>query len=584
MQPRRQAGGPWIALTGLLVLTAGCSSKSDGGLLTDQAAQALAEQLIREMETAARPDELQMFESFRLLVESYDFAQPVDPASLPPPEAGLPRAIIEPEDEAHLYMAIGVFALLQGSQNGALWCSLQAVRLKPACADYLSQAGAFLSLLGRHDPARAFLHKAKHLEPGTVQHRMSLAVSLAETGEKTAAAAELETAMATETDHRLLGDMLLGVYLVDLPAGRALREELHMRCSADLEFVRDITSSEQLRSFTEAMSAEISDITDNLILLFQRMPQDLPDGLMEGLQAAQEDYTTRFTQGYETPLDAAVAEVQADIDAEIESSARTLANCNAATNYECTCAYVHCAGHMNTLRSQTVPATFTALRAFLPGSLRLLRGQELAMVGEIVRRQPELSPGTLDWALRIAYAELHLQCKALSLDYASALAPHLTHLDTTSLYCTYAQGCRDAEEEAKKEAARRALEAEQEAEAMALEILASLSEWQLLEPLKFEVCLVVGCLAVDGPQITLKTAGPLAVSVTVDTDAIAIGTRIHLGLSDPTGNGIGGEVSIGGTVGAQGTSLSAEASIGAAGGTVGKTTTLFHRTFTWRQR
>jgi len=554
---------------------AGCSSGPDGGILTDQAAKALSEQLLQELESSATPEERQAREDTRLAVEGYAYGQPVDPASLPPATPGVPRAVAGPEDEAHLYKQLGVVALFHGSAAGALWASLQAVRRAPGRPEYLSQAGAILGELGRHEPALAFLRKASHLEPHESLHRMSMAASLAETGERDAAAAELEAAREAEPDHRLLEGMLLDVYLGDLPAARALREDLHTRCSTDLEMVSGLASAESLRAFTTAMSSEVSVLTGELLDLYGSMPLDLPEGLMERLDEIQEEHVTRFSEDHEAPLDARTAAVQEVIDAEIESTAQTLADCNAATNYACTCAYDHCVEHLELLRGTALPATQEALRAFLPGSVRLLRSQELAVVGELFHRREELPPAALGWVLQLTYAELQLQCKTLSLDYGYALSPFLTHLDVANLYCTFEEGCRSAEEEARQEAIRRAIEEQREAEALLLKLEAWIAQLNLLEPLQLELCFVVGCLGVDGSQLSLKLGGPLAASFTLDLDRLAVGARIHLGLADPTGNLIGGEVSVGGDIGLGGSTFDVRASQSALFGTLRSDTYIY---------
>ena len=138
--------------------------------------------------------------------------------------------------------------------------------------------------------------------------------------------------------------------------------------------------------------------------------------------------------------------------------------------------------------------------------------------------------------------------------------------------------CRTAEEEARQAERQQRIEEARLAEEERLRQEALAKQKAQDDKIKGEVCLdSIGCLGIDGSKVSVKIGGPVFAQFTVDTDRVAVGARVGVGVSDPSGGNLAGaDLSIGGEISSSGSStFDVRASYSYAAGTGGNSVVLW---------
>jgi hypothetical protein len=190
----------------------------------------------------------------------------------------------------------------------------------------------------------------------------------------------------------------------------------------------------------------------------------------------------------------------------------------------------------------------------------LLNAHEVETLGEVARVREQLSPATLEWAARYFVTYQAARCTEMNLQVAYALAAAISAQDKADFYCDVSAGCDWAAEEAQRLAE---LESWRESEEAARREEAAAAQ-KVIDTVgaKGGFCLDgLGCVAVDGTKITVKTGGPFFAQLSFDAATNEVGVRAGVGFSDPTGGNLfGADLTIGGTVGPNGTSIDVRSS------------------------
>jgi hypothetical protein len=167
-----------------------------------------------------------------------------------------------------------------------------------------------------------------------------------------------------------------------------------------------------------------------------------------------------------------------------------------------------------------------------------------------------LSQSSAEWSVKFEYMLLGMHCLAIGQGAADVLGVVYGAATVVNANCQMESICRTAEEEARQAAWKQRIEEERLAEEERVRQEALAKQKAQEENIKGEVCLdSIGCLGIDGGKLSVKIGGPVFAQFTVDTDRAAVGVRVGVGVSDPSGGNLaGGDLSIGGEISTTGSS------------------------------
>ncbi len=578
---RRPEKKYWLIMAVFALAVCGGSCGSDDGpgeILTDDQIVALCDRLIEEIESNSSSEQVSGLEEVHQIVADYDYGK----------ASGILRELtpytLEPSVPQELYRMYGAIALLNGSRSAGLWCSLQAVRLLPSDPLALSQAGTILTDMERCKDAGKFLRKAKYRggdgEGGELL-RMSLAANHSCLGDLPGAITELQEAAELEPENLLVQSALMDLYIQIAPSLITQREAMFSVCAVDIADAVLLESLAEMETYCTDKSDETTALTLDMVNLYTSMPPGLPADLITALDANIDAYEARYYQSYADPLDQEVDEVGTMAFDTAETLAADLSDCCERTNYDCSCFYDYCSGYWEMVELNVDPQLYDAVAQFLPGAVGLFKAYELAMAGEIIRYQSQMSEAAVEWAVQYAYKLLAIQCKEIGLEVAYGLEGSFLQHGQAVSNCQLETACRTAEEEARQAELKRRIEEERLAAAEEARKKALAAEQARDDSIRGELCLdSVGCVGLEGSKIFVKIGGGVFAKFSVDVEKYSFGARVGAGVSDPTGGNVASaDVSFGGEISPSGTSIDITHSQSFAAGTVGKNYQLFKRSF-----
>jgi len=257
--------------------------------------------------------------------------------------------------------------------------------------------------------------------------------------------------------------------------------------------------------------------------------------------------------------------------------------CLAAGGYPCCgCFKSHCQGSWGYLNLEDFPGSQEVLGTYLRDALNALVAGELELTGTLMAAFPKMSDPAVTWTAQLVYNPLTTYCKSIALGVAAVQMHIHGGRDVAEANCEAAEIECQTEEYLAEWQARQA-ELQRLAEEAAAEAL-RLAKAKVVgkdDGLSGEACLdSIGCLGIDGGKFSVKIGGSLYAQFSVDIDNLSVGVRVGAGVSDPTGGNIGGaDISVGGEIGASGTSFDVTHSQSAAFGTVKRDFHLFKSSF-----
>lgn len=581
---RSKTMGLLALMTSLLLTTACPNDPSDpppddpDAIATDAEILRFCSQQIPKIETDMTADERSALDGLETTVTTYDFT----PIEQPDPDPTDPEAIVPymltPSDPADLFRMVGALAMGQGQRQLALWASLMGTQLQPANPKLLSQVGVVLTDLERCDEALTFLRKAKHDDDGK---DAMLLVTLSEAEHcqhnLTRAREEAKQALALEPDNRLIQQHLSNLYIESLDPLADYLNTFHDACEADVNQALQLNDPQERQNFVQLRQQLSSQLANDLLTLYTSMPLDLPEGYLE----SQDDHTSNFQEYYSedlsAPLQDKVLAIQNNIANQRAVLSQNLSDCCNGGSCACSCFYDLCAGSWAILEDQVDPRTYEALGLYAPDVVDALRDYELNLIGDVVQYSNDMTSSSVDWTLRYSMLMLTTQCNTVAMEIASALGPLLDNRPLSQADCELEPVCADAEIEAAQAAMMQRIEAERQAAAEAALRLAYAAQKAKDDTIKGELCLDgLGCLGVENGKFSVKIGtGPFSFAqFSVDTDKLSLGVRLGIGISDPTGNLSGADISFGGEIGPGTSSLDISSSFSFGAGTRGHSFTL----------
>ena len=568
----------WLIL--ILSAVMGCDDgpgSDPDRIFTDDEIVDLSDDLIKDIEADSSSDQLSGFQEIAQNVAGYDYTIPSGPG-----DPGIYN--LEPDDQTQLYQMHAVIALLSGSRSAALWCALQAVRLKPDDPEALSQAGVMLLQLDEDEDAQAFLRKAVFEDEDEELYHLSLANAYKNLGKGPQALGQAKKALELAPDNMVVKNVVMHMYMDDFSQElRDQRSEIISACTAHIQQAISLKDLDEVGAFTQATQQASSDLGMDLAEHAMATPMDFPMGFIEELSELQVSCMDRWTNSYWGPLSQDLDDMQNYSFDEQEAFADDLSNCCGTTvPCPCQCFYDYCTDNLMLHEDHTIPDAYEAMERFLVGSLIDFKNRELETVGEIVRNLPQLSQSSAEWSVKFEYLMLGMHCLSIGQGAADVLGLVYGEATVVNAYCQMEQICRTAEEEARQAAWKQRIEDERLAaeERVRQEALAKQKAQE--DNIKGEVCLdSIGCLGIDGSKLSVKVGGPVFAQFTVDTDRAAVGVRVGVGVSDPSGGNLaGGDLSIGGEISTTGSStFDIRASYSFAAGTKSGSVALYQATY-----
>ncbi|MFC1654404.1 hypothetical protein ACFL2F_01255 [Myxococcota bacterium] len=551
----------------------GSGSDDKDRIFTDEEIVALSDDLIEDIEADSDADQLAGFLEVEQAVAGYDYTIPSGPG-----DPGIYN--LEPSDQPQLYQMHAVIALLGGSRSAALWCSLQAVRLKPDDPEALSEAGVILLQLDEDEDAQAFLRKAVYEDENEELYHLSLANAYKSLGKVPQALDQAKKALELAPDNMVVKNAVMQMYMDDLSQEiRDQRSAMVSACTAHIQQAVSLKDLDEVGAFTQATQQASSDMGTDLAEHAMGMPMDFPMGFIEELSNLQSGCMDRWTNSYWGPLSQDLDDIQNYSFDEQDSFAVDLSDCCGTTvPCPCQCFYDYCTDNLMLHEDHTVPDSYEAMESFLVGSLIDFKNRELETVGEIIRNLPQLSQSSAEWAVKYEYLMLGMHCLSIGQGAADVLGVVYGEATVVTANCQMEQICRTAEEEARQAAWKQRIEEERLAEEERVRQKALAKQKAQEDNIKGEVCLdSIGCLGIDGSKVSVKIGGPVFAQFTVDTDRAAVGVRVGVGVSDPSGGNLaGGDLSIGGEISTSGSStFDVRASYSFAAGTKSGNVVLF---------
>lgn len=564
----------WLIL--ILSAVMGCDDgpgSDPDRIFTDDEIVDLSDDLIKDIEADSSSDQLSGFQEIAQNVADYDYTIPSGPG-----DPGIYN--LEPDDQAQLYQMHAVIALLSGSRAAALWCSLQAVRVKPDDPEALSLAGVILLQLDEDEDAQAFLRKAVFEDEDEELYHLSLANAYKNLSKGPQALQQAKKALELAPDNLVVKNVVMHMYMDDFSQElRDQRSEIISACTAHIQQAISLNDLDEVGAFTQATQLASSDMGMDLAEHAMAMPMDFPMGFIEELSELQGNYMDGWTQTIWGRLSQDLDDIQNFSFDEQETFADDLSNCCGTTvPCPCQCFYDYCTDNLMLHEDHTVPDSYESMERFLVGSLIDFKNRELETVGEIVRNLPQLSQSSAEWAVKYEYLMLGMHCLSIGQGAADVLGMVYGEATVVNAYCQMEQICRTADEEARQAAWKQRIEEERQAEAERVRKEALAKQKAQEDNIKGEVCLdSIGCLGIDGSKVSVKVGGPVFAQLTVDTDRVAVGVRVGVGVSDPSGGNLaGGDLSVGGEISSTGSStFDVRASYSFAAGTKSGSVVLF---------
>jgi len=580
---KRQSG--WWLVVGLLgVLTgAGCGGSSGGssGAMNEDEVISFCQALIEQVESESDATQLAGLEQARQYVAGYNY---VDPAILGPLPAPGDPVTYEPDGETTLYRMLGTVALLNGNGAASAWATAEALLLEPDDPAALSQLGVIMTEQERCQDAERLLRTAiSHDADQNELHHLSLAAALACQHKPVEARQEVAAALELAPGSVMARTAMMDYRSQEVDYIVGLEDSLYALCENDINEALHLASTQQVADFTMTKQQEAQAITQQMMNMYMSMPADVPPDLLTTITDLQGQYDARQA-AIQDVLD---RQLDALFDAWSDNQdmlSQQLSDCCVAAGGGacCGCFKNFCQGNWGYLNLEDFPASQEALAGYLQDSLRALVDGELELTGTLMGAFPGMSDQAVSWTAQLVYVPLSTYCKTISLGVAGVQQHIFGGRDIADAHCSSTEEiCQSEEYLAEWLARQRELEeAERAAAAEALRLARAAAEGKD-DGIRGEVCLdSLGCLGIDGSKLSLKIGGPLFAQFSVDTDRLSVGVRVGAGLSDPTGgNIVGADISIGGEVGASGTSFDVTHSQSAALGTAKKEYHLFKRSF-----
>jgi len=559
------------------------SGSTDSTVVSDDQIYETTWSLIDELEANATDSEKEVYREIEDYVLAYD-SYTSSAAQIQAMAEGSSETI-EPESYADLYRMIGIFAMLQGSRNGSLWASLKAVLESQDDPAALAQVGTVLNELERYEEAIVYLAKAKSLDNTRDTTLTSLAASYAGTGQNEAAEQELSQAVEMNPEGTIQLNILMDFYLQYEAEIKALRDELYQY------FQEDIIESSKVGSQAAAL-AFINTKTQEATIISQQIQEGTASPEFLSVCEKIPDYmSTLFAfqdaaEEIDAQMDEEVLQIMDYFDEQEEELGKSIFIPSCESNSprsNCVCLRQYISAVYSLLNDDIADKIYQTAKDYLTESIQNIQKMDRTLNSLVFNASANLTRKELVWVYNDLYKNIEFQCKMTAEGSASIFHAYfaLKELYVDPMANSASQTCATIEDEMSK-LQQLEYELEQERKRKLAEREAYLRQLKKKADFSLQACLdSVGCLGVSETSVSVTVGGPVYAQFSIDTEKVNVGVRVGMGISDPTGNAAAADLSLGGTIGEQGTTFNLKASHSYGAGMVKEDYALFNEEFTW---
>lgn len=577
-------------LSGLIFFFQGCggggSGSSAGGsseVASDKDILSKTGSIIDELESGLSSEDEEIYREMENYVSLYDLNKSTALFLRKPAEESEDDFTAEPENLSQLYRMVGIMAFLQGSSKGALWFSLKAVLEDSENSANLTQAGSILNHMERYDDAEMFLKKAVEENEENDAALISLGYTANAKGDNNAAAEYLKKAAQLNPESKVVQKNLFELFLQNEEQVNQIRNQVYTKFKLELLQASALNSNSEILNFIQEKQSEAADTANEALMI--ELPQNIDPDFYQDYLAVMDKYSEKMEKIDDQRTDDVNLFNDYFYD-ENEKLYQDIVSQGCTTpESSCQCMRNWVSGQYDILRNEVYSMIYQVSKEYINSAANTMILWDTEINSLIFDHYSTLSEEELLWAYNHLYKNLEMHSIEVAMGYSTILnAQYTIETYVQTNYQVSQQAC-EAIQEALDDLANRKAELEEErqrqirAKAEA-EIRRRLEEKE--SSLSFDACLdSIGCLGLNGDTIGIKIGGPLFAQFTVDTSSFNIGVRAGLGLSDPTGNIAGIDISVGGNISSSGTTFNVVSTQSGSFGIINQKAVLYNSSFNW---